>query len=114
MTDTGTSNFAESRRHPRCKLEMLVGVIRNGKFGFEYSMQIGEGGMLLEIFTEAKVGDQVEVSFFMPPKGELILVKGEVVYSIEPTPGRFLAGVRFTNASSTTQDLIRKFVEVNR
>lgn len=113
MNTTGTSKYTDSRRHPRCKLEMLVGVIRNGKFGFEYSLQIGEGGMLLELFSPAKLGEQIEVSFFMPPKGELILVKGEVVYCLEPVAGRCLVGVRFTNATAAIQSLIRKFVEVN-
>lgn len=113
MANSGLTNFTESRIHPRCKLEMLVGVIRNGKFGFEYSMQISEGGMLLEMYSPCQVGEHIEVSFFMPPAGELILVKGEIAYCLEPTPGRGLAGVRFLNASAGTQAIIRKFVEMS-
>lgn len=112
MTNSGVTNFTDARQHPRSKLEMLVGVIRGGKFGFEYSMQIGEGGMLLEVYSPCKAGETLEVSFFMPPAGELILIKGEVVYALEPGNGRYLAGVRFLNATPATRNVIRKYVEM--
>ena len=89
---------------------MLVGVIRNGQFGFEYSAQVSEGGMLLGVFNRFQVGEIIEVSFFMPPTGEVILVRGEVVYTLEPSPHKYYAGVRFLDATPSAVETIRHYV----
>jgi hypothetical protein len=89
---------------------MLVGVIRNGQFGFEYSMQVSEGGMLLGVFNRFEVGEIIEISFFMPPTGEVILIRGEVAYCIEPEPHKYFAGVRFLDATPASLAAIRHYV----
>ena len=111
MGNIKTENFGvDQRRFKRCTLEMLVGVTREGQFGFEYSVQVSEGGMLLGVFSPFQVGELLEISFFMPPTGDLISVRGEVVYCTEPDSGKYFAGVRFLEASGTTVQTIRSFV----
>lgn len=111
MMGTGTTGGGhEKRRFKRSPLEMLVGVIRNGQFGFEYSQEVSEGGMLLGTFNRFFVGEIIEVSFFMPPTGEVILVRGEVVYCLEPEPHKYFAGVRFLDATSQAIETIRRYV----
>jgi hypothetical protein len=100
----------DQRRFKRCTLEMLVGVIRHGQFGFEYSREVSEGGMLLGTFTRYAVGDIIDISFFMPPTGEVVLVRGEVVYQMEPEPGKYYAGVRFLDAPAQALTSIREYV----
>jgi hypothetical protein len=100
----------DKRRFKRCSLEMLVGVIRSGQFGFEYSQQVSEGGMLLGTFNKFSVGELIEISFFMPPTGEVVLVRGEVVYCLEPEPHKYFAGVRFLDAPENAVSSIREYV----
>ena len=109
-TGTNTGGGPDKRRHKRCSLEMLVGVIRNGQFGFEYSQQVSEGGMLLGTFNRFFVDEIIEVSFFMPPTGEVVLVRGEVVYCLEPEPHKHYAGVRFLDAPDAAIETIRRYV----
>jgi hypothetical protein len=113
MVTMGSGNSGsgiDKRRFKRCSLEMLVGVIRNGQFGFEYSQQVSEGGMLLGVFNRFFVGEIIEISFFMPPTGEVILVRGEVVYCLEPEPHKHFAGVRFLDATDSALETIRQYV----
>lgn len=110
MGSGSTSGGIDKRRFKRCSLEMLVGVIRNGQFGFEYSQQVSEGGMLLGVFNRFFVGEIIEISFFMPPSGEVILVRGEVAYCLEPEPHKYFAGVRFLDATPSALDSIRQYV----
>jgi hypothetical protein len=100
----------DKRRFKRCSLEMLVGVIRNGQFGFEYSQQVSEGGMLLGTFNKFNVGEIIEISFFMPPTGEVVLVQGEIVYCLEPEPHKYYSGVRFLDAPENALSSIREYV----
>lgn len=106
----GNDKTIEHRRFKRGKLEMLVGVIRAGQFSFEFSCEVSEGGMLLSVYNQYKVSEEIEISFFMPPNGEVILVRGEVVYGLEPEPGKKYVGIRFLDPSSFTQLLIRQYI----
>ena len=110
MATKNSDSEADKRRFKRCSLEMLVGVIRQGQFGFEYSQQVSEGGMLLGVFNKFDAGEIIEISFFMPPTGEVILVRGEVAYCLEPEPHKYFAGVRFLDAPSSAVSTIRDYV----
>jgi hypothetical protein len=100
----------DQRRFKRCPLEMLVGVTRDGQFGFEYSRQVSEGGMLLGVFNKFIVGEEIEISFFMPPTGEVVVVRGEVAYCLTPEPNKYYAGVRFLNPTAPSLNAIRQYV----
>jgi len=108
---TSTLSGPDKRRFKRCALEMLVGVIRHGQFGFEYSQTVSEGGMLLGTFNKFEPGEIVEISFFMPPTGEVVLVRAEVAYSLEPEPHKYFAGMRFLDAAPHATTSIREYVE---
>ena len=104
------STFETRRQFKRCRLEILVGVSRLGQFGFEYSVDVSQGGMCLGVYSKYQVGEVVDISFFIPPTGEVVQVRGEVVYILEPSPGEHFAGIRFLEPSRPTQDLIGQYI----
>ena len=108
MENNQTSSFADRRKYPRHRLDTQVGILEDGAFSFETSVEIGEGGMQLRTFKPLPVGRQVEIRFFLP-NGPFVSVTGEVVYNYEPNTREYFAGIRFINVAPEVADSIRAY-----
>jgi PilZ domain len=106
----GEKSGPNRRRFKRRSLEILAGVKRGGQFGFEYCVQVSEGGMLLGVCHSYDVGETVEISFFIPPDGKEILLKGKVIYQYKSDQGRNFVGICFISPSAISKDAIRIYV----
>lgn len=88
-----------------------MGVTCRNQFLVQNCVDIGEGGMLLRVFSNYKTGDQLEVSLFI--NNQFATTEGEVVYTIEPQPGQIYVGIKFSNPPAKLQTTIREYVGSN-
>jgi hypothetical protein len=109
-TDSKEKTKKAMRRFERCGFDRMIGLVHRGRMGFEATVEISEGGMLLEVDGKYKVGDRVEIGLFVP-KGSFQTVVGTVVYVLEPSPGDRHIGVRFLQPSTQLREEIRRYVE---
>lgn len=100
------------RRYRREGFERLVGVTHKGRPGFEASLEISEGGMLLAVDRHMKVGDRLEIGLFIDGQ-HVQTVHGVVAYqSADSSDGDSICvGVRFVQPSARLQSDIREYVE---
>ena len=99
----------EMRRHERCKIQMAVASLCNNRLHFDTALEISEGGMLMKTSQAYRVGDLIDLSFVLP-KGGCVTARGEVCYTLEPTPGWYAAGIRFLFTSPYAPLAIRDYV----
>jgi hypothetical protein len=101
-------SIEDKRRFKRCPLDTVTGVSRDGEFHFENSVEISEGGMKLITTGDYKVGDRIDVFFFVP-KGKFVKAVGEVAYLL-PENSHRQVGLRFDEPSESSCEAIREFV----
>jgi len=89
----------ERRKHPR---RDLVGVVRySGKPGVECTgiVDIGLGGIRLELSGSEKPGGRVQLQITVAPEDQPIDVLGQVVWARTAPP--YEAGIRFLEVDAT-------------
>jgi hypothetical protein len=108
-TDSEDKSKKIMRRYERCGFDRLIGLVHRGRMGFEATIEISEGGMLLAVDGKYKVGDRIEIGLFVP-KGSFQTVIGTVVYVLEPSPGDRHIGIKFLQPSPKLREEIRRYV----
>jgi hypothetical protein len=111
--DSKDTNKKIMRRFERTGFDRMIGLVHRGRMGFEATIEISEGGMLLQVDGKYKVGDRIEIGLFVP-KGSFQTVIGTVVYLLEPTPGDRHIGVKFLQPSTQLREEIRRYVEADK
>lgn len=97
----------EDRRYPRLDIDEPVGIHAGEYYKVEKGRQFSEGGMLFESDRDFTEGQAIAMTFQLSDT-VLIKLNGEVSYTVEPTPGKRLIGVRFLGADN---DHVRLLVE---
>lgn len=102
------------RRYERCQIDAPVACLRPHGLCFETVVEISEGGLLMLIHHDYKIGEILDLRFFIPGQVSIAL-RGEIVYivdslSLGPIPSRH-AGVRFVETPATLASSIRSYIQ---
>lgn len=114
MTYDPTLNPSSPRRYQRCQIDAPVACLRPGGLCFETVVEISEGGLLMLINHDYKIGEILDLRFFIPGQMSIAL-RGEIAYIVDslsmgPTVARH-AGVRFVDSPATLAPSIRSYID---
>lgn len=98
----------ENRRSPRRVFKRPVGILLHGEYMICQALQLGEGGMMVNIPHEIKPGTRVVVTVFIPGGGHA-LVQAEVLYTNGQDNG-MCYGMKFENLSLAHKRHVRNYV----
>lgn len=102
--------FLKRRRVPRRDFERDIGVLVDGKYTICKSIQIGEGGMMLEMPGSYSLEQKMVVTFKLPQTIPAI-VRGVVRYALEKPDGKgFRYGIEFERVEFKIRREIRNYV----
>lgn len=109
--DVPSSN---DRMFPRLKLETPVACMLAGRLAFETCVEISEGGLLMKINRDYRVGEVLELRFFIPGS-DSFSVTGEIAYLVDsvtdgPLPSKH-AGIRFVDPPDRLRFHIRELAK---
>ncbi len=101
----------DRRRHGRVSLKIPVDYTSVDAFFSEFSANVNEGGMFIEMDEPAPLDTQVQLEFMLPGQDEPVQVEGRVAWisdgKAESPPG---VGIEFRNLDSTIRDTINAVV----
>ena len=98
--------------HKRKSIETYVSLFNGKTLVFSIAADISEGGMRLRTDSALKVGENLEVRFFLP-NGEFISTHSKVAHMTESNTGEFVAGIQFLKISELAQSRIGAYVQEN-
>jgi len=106
--------FPHNRQQPRVPLRIKIDYFKNpGVFLYDYSRNVGRGGIFVETEKPFQPGTEISLSFVLPDQGEPIEVKGKVVWVHEKNAKDFRGvpgmGVQFENPQGKNKDALDKF-----
>ena len=111
MSDGGKAQAEERRRHSRVPLEMRVDYTSVDAFFTEFTANINEGGMFIQMDEPVPLDTQVQLQFALPGEGEPIQVGGRVAWTSDgkddSPPG---IGVQFQHLGSEVREQINAVV----
>lgn len=106
---------SDIRKYERAKLETRVNCLGPGTFFSDFTINISEGGMMVQAISSIEPGTDLEIQFTIPGLGRTIKATGEVVWSMRNPAGQSSSGVgigvRFKRIDRQEVALIRKFVD---
>ena len=101
----------ERRRHERVPLKIPVDYTSVDAFFTEFSSNINEGGMFVEMENGPDLGTQVQLQFDLPGHEEPVQVEGRVAWVSDGKDGSAAGvGIEFQNLSSDVRDTINRVV----
>ena len=101
----------ERRRHDRLAIKVPVDYSSVDAFFSEFTSNINEGGMFIEMETPPELGTDVQLQFRLPGENQALQVEGRVAWVSDgkaDTPCG--AGVEFKNLSNEARDQINRIV----
>jgi len=98
--------FRERRRYVRLPFRAAVRCSSKGRNFTSSTLDIAEGGMLIEPSGRLDVGEELDLEFNLPSEREPLRVRGRVVRK-EP-PDR--AGIEFTNVPSREKEMLLTYI----
>ena len=103
-----------NRRTPRRAHERVVGILFKGKYTLMRSLQISEGGMLLELSRAQRLSDVILVTLLIPKSLIHIMVSAEIIYQMDEAKDKDAQlanfGVRFIGLEASKKRLIRDYI----
>lgn len=110
---TKAASQSSLRRYERCEIQAPIACIRDEGLAFETVVEISEGGLLMLVSHDYKIGEIMDLRFFIPGHVS-IEIRGEIAYLMDsvtmgPSPARH-AGVRFLEAPETLAPSIRSYI----
>ena len=106
---------SERRRHDRVPLKIPVDYTSVDAFFTEFSANINEGGMFVEMEEPPGLGTLVQLQFSLPGNGEPVQVEGRVAWTsdgkAESPPG---VGIEFHNLAPDVTEQINAVVRTLR
>ena len=106
---------AEQRRqHSRIPLKIKIDYFKDpGVFLYDYSRNLGRGGIFIESKEPLPPGTELHLSFTLPDQSEPVEVKGKVTWILKPrarkgegVPGM---GVQFDNPEGRYKEALDRF-----
>ncbi len=111
MSLNPSSDPSTNRRTPRRSYERLVGILSRGKYSVHRALQIGEGGMMIELPSDLKSGEFILITLIFPKTLETLVGRAEILYQKEKKSNADVqTGVRFLNLATIKRRAIRDFV----
>jgi len=109
-----SESFPHNRQQPRVPLRIKIDYFKNpGVFLYDYSRNVGRGGIFVETEKPFQPGTELNLSFVLPDQGEPIEVKGKVVWVHEKNAKDFRGvpgmGVQFENPQGKNKEALDKF-----
>lgn len=102
--------FIKKRRVPRRDFERNVGVLVKGQYKICRALQVGEGGMMLEMPESLSIGQKLVVTFKLP-KATPAIVRGTIRYAIKSESGEsYKFGIEFERVEFKARRDIRNYV----
>ncbi len=98
--------LAEKRRRARLPVRVPVACIQGGNRFNGTSVNLGEGGMLLDLPRKAELGGPIEMEFQVPGSENAVQARGRVIRN-EP-PSR--SAIAFDNVPAEGIEAIRQFI----
>lgn len=101
------------RRFERCRIDAPVACLRDEGLCFETAVEISEGGMLMLVQHDYKIGETLDLRFFIP--GQMsVAIRGEVAYAMDslsfgPFPSKHV-GIRFLDNPETLAPSLRTYI----
>ena len=101
----------ERRRHDRLALKVPVDYSSVDAFFTEFTTNINEGGMFIEMDTPPELGTDVALQFRLPGEEQPLQVEGRVAWiSDGKADSPAGAGVEFKNLSAEAREQINRIV----
>lgn len=111
MSKDSSSAPPDRRKHPRSPLKIPVDYSSVDAFFTEFSTNINEGGMFVEMDSPAEIDTQVQLQFRIPGAESPVQVEGRVAWLSDgkaETPVG--VGIEFQNLSADTRETINAIV----
>ena len=109
-----SSEGASSRSH-RVPLQMLVSYKGDGNYLFDFSKNLGEGGIFIATENPPPAGTKIDLMFTLPSGSEAIEAEGVVMWIQDPIVGRkdlnAGMGVQFTAFKNDDRKRLASFLE---
>ena len=111
MAGSDSASGKERRRHERAELKIPVDYSSVDAFFAEFSQNINEGGMFIEMDRPVDLDTPVQLQFRLPGEDRPIQVQGRVAW-VSDGKGEASAGVgiEFRNLDPETRDTINRIV----
>jgi hypothetical protein len=98
------------RRVPRREFIRQVGVLLLGKYFISHALELGEGGILLEMAETLEVGQKLVITFALPGSRPAV-VRGTIRYGLPgSSPKLKRYGIEFANLDFQAKRDIRNYV----
>ncbi|RYZ73194.1 MAG: PilZ domain-containing protein [Proteobacteria bacterium] len=107
QTEQGADQQA-GRRYSRGTYTCPVACFDEAHLSFATGLEISEGGLLISADADYKIGEILQVRFFIPGTASYE-ANCEVAYVVKSTNDRF-AGLRFVETNEQLKASIREFV----
>ena len=106
-----STEYVSKRRSPRRRIDRVMGVLHKGSYYISRTVEIGEGGLMVQTNEHnVKVDDQIVITFSVEGH-ELVSCRAEVRYQIDmPDDGGVAFGVQFKNLDLSYKRYIRRYV----
>ncbi len=111
MSQSGDTSGAERRRHERIALKIPVDYTSVDAFFTEFSSNVNEGGMFVEMENAPDLGTQVQLQFDLPGHNESIQVEGRIAWTSDGKDGSPPGvGIEFQNLPLDARETINSIV----
>ncbi len=99
----------------RIPIQLLVDYKAGGNYLFDFSHDLGEGGIFIQTESPKEQGDLVDLTFTLPDSKETISTRGKVIWVQNPVSGRSDLragmGVQFEAFSQEDRKALEAFVK---
>ena len=93
---------------------MLVSYKEKGNYLFDFSQNLGEGGIFIETETPPAPGTSIDLMFTLPTRAETVSAKGKVIWVQPPVENRLDLhpgmGVQFVSFADNDKNLLQEFL----
>ena len=111
MSKQDPESGSERRRHARTELKIPVDYSSVDAFFSEFSQNINEGGMFIEMEQPAELGTPVQLQFRLPGEESPLRVEGRVAWVSEKCEDSSAGvGIEFQNLSEESRRAINRIV----
>jgi len=102
----------EKRDAPRTLIKIQINIESEGAYLYDYSWDMGEGGIFISTEKPLSVGETVKLKFILPEVLEEVEATGKVAWvnppgSVDPPPGM---GVKFVDLSEEMRNHIQEVI----
>ena len=103
------------RAHKRVSVELLVSYKKDGNYLFDFSTNLGEGGIFIKTETPKPPSSELDIVLKLPGYSKKIQIRGKVIWTQSPVPQNKKIvpgmGIQFTSCSEEDLDTIAEFVQ---